>query len=372
MPRRTRRPRFGAPVIAALALTVAAALAGCTSAGPAASGSPTTHSSSTPSASKTASAAQAKLDVAAHLVTQEGLAIALASNVLQTQLLLVQDANADGPVGCTALTGGGAHAVSGWGGSSEARTLTDTIYYDGGCSTPYLVATASVNTTDSGATAAASVAYTGTAGAPLGTLTTSANASFAGSGINLEGTGTFTRAGAGPVSLGLACQSASDTVLNCQGGVTQDFAALGHALGSITPLQLTIGGDVSNPISFSGSGSSTAVAPLGALSITSPDAATLAIAGASPAASTLTTSGQAGGFVLFPPTPTGWTITDAADDVVFTISVVDNTTRSLTATVTQISTKKVLAKLALDRSGTGTVTYAGQKAAPVESWMLTK
>ncbi|MDP9027893.1 MAG: hypothetical protein M3N46_10150 [Actinomycetota bacterium] len=369
MPRRTRRPRLAAPMIAALALTVAVALAGCTSSGPAASGSPTTGS--TPSASKTASAAQTKLDVATHLVAQEGLAIALASNVLQTQLLLVQDANADGPVGCTALTGGGAHAVSGWGGSSSARTLTDTIYYDAGCSKPYLVATASVNTTNSGATATASVAYTGTAGAALGTLATSASATFVGNGIKLEGTGTFTRAGAGPVSLGLACQSASDTVLNCQGGVTQDFTALGHALGSVTPLQLTVGGDVSNPITFTGSGSSTAVAPLGALSITSPDAVNLAIAGATPATTTITTTGQAGGFVLFPPTPTGWTITDAADDVAFAISVVDNTTRALTATVTQLSTKKVLAQLALDQSGTGTVTYAGQKAAPVGSWMLT-
>jgi hypothetical protein len=350
-----------------------AALAGCTAGGTTASAS---HSATlTPSPTPTV---PAKLVIAEHLVTQEGLAIALASNVLQSQLTLVEDALADGPVSsCTALTGGGAHRVTGWGGTSSARTFTDTIYYDTACTKPYLAAAASVHPSDSGATATATVAYTGATGASLGSLTTGATANFVGNGINLEGTGIFTRAaGAGgatsPVSLGLACQSQSDTVLNCQGGVTQDFAGLGHSLGSITPLQLTIGSDTSQPIGFQGSGNSTAVAGLGALSIASPDAATLSIQGATPTAGTVTTSGQAGGFVLFPPTPTGWTVTDAAGDVSFEIGVVDNTTRSLTATVTQLSTKKVLASLALDQSGTGTISYVGEKPAPVISWTLTR
>ena len=104
----------------------------------------------------------------------------------------------------------------------------------------------------------------------------------------------------------------------------------------------------------------------------SPDAAHLAIQGATPAAAATTASGQAGGFVLFPPTPTGWTVTDPAGDVSFTINVVDDTTRSLTATVTRLSTKKTLATLALDQSGTGTITYAGQKPAPVTSWTMTE
>jgi hypothetical protein len=359
------RTRFALPALGVTAV-LAAALAGCTVSGPVASGSPGT----TPSASASP-AVSAKILLAEHLVTQEGLAIALASNVLQTQLMLVQDASNDGPLtDCTAITGGGAHLVSGWAGSSDARELTETVYYDAGCSMPYLVATATVNTTGSGATAQATVAYTGVDGAQLGSLTTSANASFDGGQIHLEGTGTFTRAGAPPASLGLACQSVSHTLLNCQGGVAQDFAGLKQAVGSITPLQLTVGGDVSDPITFQGSGNSTAVAALGSLSIASPDAATLAIQGATPTAGTIATSGQAGGFVLFPATPTGWTVTDTADDVSFTINVVDNTTRALTATITQLSTKGVLATLQLDRSGTGTITYAGQKPAPVVSWML--
>ena len=315
----------------------------------------------------------ADLSLATHLVAQEGLAVALASNVLQSQLLLVQDATSDSPAtNCTALSGGGAHRVSDWGGSSDNRTLTDTIYYDGACAVPYLAAHATVITTDSGATASASVAYSGMSGKALGTLTTSAVAALAGSGINLEGTGTFTRPGSGPASLGLACQSTSDTQLNCQGGVAQDFAGLGHSVGSITPLQLTTNGDLSSPITFQGSGNSTAVASLGALSIVSPDAANLAITGATPKAGSSTVAGRAGGFVLFPPTPTGWTITDKAQDVSFAITVTDNTTRALSATVTQLSSKAVLATLALDKSGTGTITYLGDTPAPITSWILTR
>jgi hypothetical protein len=351
---------------AAAAIAALALLTGCTAAGPTVTATRSASASPTP-------AVPAKLLIAAHLVTQEGLAIALASNVLQTQLTLVQDALNDAPAAsCTGLTGGGAHQVSGWGGSSSARTFTDTTFYDTSCTKPYLTAVAAVNPSDSGATASATVTYTGATSAVLGVLTTSATASFEGSGVNLEGTGTFTRTGLAPVSLGLACQSASDTVLNCQGGVAQDFADLGHSLGSITPLQLTVGADTSQPISFQGSGNSTAVAALGALRIASPDSATLSIQGGTPTTGATTTSGQAGGFVLFPPTPTGWTVTDTAGDVSFAINVVDNTSRALTATVTQLSTKKVLATLALDQSGTGTISYVGEKPAVVASWMLTR
>ena len=353
--------------VAAIAtLATLVLLTGCTASGPAA----TVTRSASPRPTPTL---DAKVAIAEHLVTQEGLAIALASNVLQTQLTLVQDALNDAPAtSCTGLTGGGAHQVTGWGGSRSARTFTDTIFYDAACTKPYLTAVAAVNPNDAGATASATVTYTGATGAALGVLTTSATASFKGSGVNLEGTGTFTRTGLAPVSLGLACQSVSDTVLNCQGGVAQDFADVGHSLGSITPLQLTVGADTSQPISFQGSGSSTAVAALGALRIVSPDSATLSIQGATPTTGATTTLGQAGGFVLFPPTPTGWTVADTAGDVSFAINVVDNTSRALAATVTQLSTKKVLATLALDQSGTGTITYAGQKPAAVASWMLTR
>jgi hypothetical protein len=314
-----------------------------------------------------------KLQLAEHLVAQEGLAIALASNVLQSQLQLVSDASTDqSPTACTPLTGGGAKRVTARGGTQQARTLTDVTYYDLACTRPYLTAQATANEAGDTDTVTASVRYTGTTGAPLGVLATTAQATFGSGGLVLEGTGTFTRKAAHPVSLGLACQAAGDTILNCQGGVSQDFTALHHSVGSITPLSLTVGEDVSTPITFQGAGNSTAVGPPMAMSITSSDSAHLAITGATTTTGTSTTTGQAGGFVLFPPTPTGWTITDTPDDVSFTIAVVDNATRALRGTITQLSSKRQLATFEVDQSGTGTITYLRQKPAPIISWTLTQ
>jgi hypothetical protein len=361
MTRRPPRARYLAPLV-----VVAAFIAGCSAVG----ATPTHHPSAKPSPAPPLVAPP--LVLAEHLVTQEGLAIALASNVLQTQLQLVSDASDDSPlVACTALSGGGAKKVTDWSGTSAARTLTDVTYYDTGCAHPYLTARATATQAGDSDNLAASVAYTGSAGAALGTLVTTASATFSGNGLVLEGTGTLTRAAAAPVSLGLACQAASDTVLNCQGGVAQSFPTLTKSVGSITPLTLTVGANASDPITFQGTGNSTATAAPGSLSITSPDGAHLVISGATTATGSSVTTGQAGGFVLFPPTPTGWTITDAADDVSFTIAVTDNTTRALTGSVTQLSTKRTLATLSVDQSGTGTITYLGQKPAAVDSWTLT-
>jgi hypothetical protein len=347
-----------------LAALLAVVLVGCTSTGPTTTGSPTPTRSAAP-------AIPLAENLAVHSVAQEGLAIALASNVLQTQLALVGYAGDSGPQACMALPGGGSSNLSAFAEpSDDVFQLTANNYYDSACAQKYetSVATESSGSGDS-AILSATTTYFAKSGSTLGTLVTSASASFD-IAIALSGTGTFTSASGRKSSLGLACQgTSSDTVLDCQGGIAQDFSVLNHSLGSITPLVLTIGADVSDPITFTGSGRTTSTAALGALSVTAPGG-TLALSGAASQPTAAVTTGQAGGFVLFPSTPTGWTVTDQANDVVFAISVTDNTTRTLAATVTTISTKKVLAKLSLDQSGTGTVSYLGQKAAPVTSWLL--
>lgn len=355
----------------ALLAAAAIALAGCTT-GPVASPSSSRTAGASRTASPTASAASAT-DIAVRTVTQEGLAIALASNVLQGQLLLVDAATSDGvEPGCQTLPGGGGHIVTNASGPDSARQVADTVYYDSACTRPYMNMTATVAISNGDSTATAKVDYVGASGAALGTMTTDAHADL-GSGIDLEGLGTFTPAGGGtPVSLGLACQFVDDHHLNCQGGIAQDFSALRVAIGSITPLSLTIGDDLPDPITFTGSSNSTATGALGSLSIGSPDRTNLAIQGATPAAGSTTSTGQAHGFVPFPPTPTGWTVTDTAHDVAFKLDLVDDTSRALTGTVTRASTQQSLATLSLDQSGTGTITYAGQKAAPITSWLLTR
>jgi hypothetical protein len=354
----------------AVSLAVAAAgsvllLAGCASA------TPSPSSTGTPAHSK-APGIPIALDVAAHSVTQEGLAIALASNVLQTQLALVEFSDSGKSGACAALAGGGSSDRSALAAvSSSVTQLTVNTYYDAACAQKYMTQSATVTMGDSeGAAVTSTATYFGKSGTTLGTLSTTASASFD-TALQLAGVGTFTTLQGGTkASLGLACQgTGSDTVLNCQGGIAQHFASLRRSLGSITPLTLTIGSDVSDPITFTGSGRTTASSAHSALTVTDPGGS-LALAGAASQSTAAVTSGQAGGFVLFPATPTGWTVTDQPDDVVFTISVTDNTTRALAATVSQLSTKKVLATLALDQSGTGTITYLGQKPHPVTSWIL--
>jgi hypothetical protein len=73
------------------------------------------------------------------------------------------------------------------------------------------------------------------------------------------------------------------------------------------------------------------------------------------------------GFAFFPPTPT---ITDAAHDEQFQITLVSNATRDLAATITRTSTGAPLATATIDQSGTGTNAYSDGSTAAVTSWTL--
>jgi hypothetical protein len=74
--------------------------------------------------------------------------------------------------------------------------------------------------------------------------------------------------------------------------------------------------------------------------------------------------------VLFPPTPTSWTLADSARDQQFQISVVDNNSRNLTMSITQISTGIMLDTGTLDQSGSGSIAYSDGSVAAVTLWTL--
>jgi hypothetical protein len=109
---------------------------------------------------------------------------------------------------------------------------------------------------------------------------------------------------------------------------------------------------------------------MGTMSIYAPSQTALAIHGKKNIFGSVTTAGSAAGFSLFPPTPTGWSITDTAHDTKFEIAVIDDTTRVSKGTVTQISTGTVIATFNMDQSGTGTIRYSSGKKEPVTSWLL--
>jgi hypothetical protein len=121
---------------------------------------------------------------------------------------------------------------------------------------------------------------------------------------------------------------------------------------------------------FVSSGSSVVSGALGSLTVTAPTAQTLEITGGTPYGGAAF-SGFIGGLSIFPPTPTGWTVTDETHDLKCQVTLVDNTTRNLTGNITSISTGETLGTVALDRSGTGTVTFSGGAAVTVTNWLQT-
>jgi len=168
------------------------------------------------------------------------------------------------------------------------------------------------------------------------------------------------------VQLGLWC-ALSETSNTCAGGVAQDFPALGIAIGAVSPLTLTLTSVIA-PVTFTGGGTAV-TGPIGSLTLTNPSPTSLVIQGGTPFSS-LSASGGAADFELFPPTPTSWTLTDAAHDQQFQISVIDNTTRHLSMTIKQISNGTTLATGAVDQSGSGTITYSDGSIAAITNWTL--
>lgn len=317
--------------------------------------------------------------VTTRLLAQQGLAIALASNVLQSQLQILSLAL--GGAACSKLTGGGsAQALKRAQQPKNVVDATVRIYYDDACKTPYMTSTAAVTQSSLGADLKASAVYQGPTGTVLGTMTTSASAISQGSALYLVGTGTFVAAhkDVPDVHLGLACAlltsgGASIKPFPCAGAIAQYFPALGESLGSISPLTLSVGGSSAKPgaVSFTGSASMLAVGPK-TMSVGTGNSHDLVLTGGARKVGSESTSGHAGGFSLFPPTPTSWTATDKGGGQQFHIAVVDNTSRRLEGSVKATATGTTLATVQVDRSGTGTIHYAGgTRTSPVLSWTVT-
>ena len=307
--------------------------------------------------------------VAQRALAQTGLAIGLASTVLQSQLNMVL-AVFETDTYCTALNGGGTVRLN-------AMPADVTVYYNNNCTQPYVSSGSNTTMTASNGDLVVSEAatYYGLNGAVIGSLALNETAELGSNSLSVYGLGIFTPAGGAhtPVQLGLYCTLAENTS-SCGGGIAQNFPALGIAIGAVVPLTLTYStnpfgaGSLPSPVTFTGGG--TAVSgPTGSLKLTNPSPSSLVIQGGTTYAS-LTASGGAAGFDLFPPTPTAWTLTDSAHDQQFQISVISNTARNLSLTIQQVSTGAVLATGALDQSGTGTITYSDGSSAAITNWTL--
>jgi len=300
--------------------------------------------------------------VAERELAQTGLAVGLASTVLQSQFAMFVQI-LERSTNCLALTGGGSVR---WAGGADVA-----VYYDAQCTQRYIATNPGTTVTPSGnmVVVAETATYYAPKGATLGTMTLNETVQYNSDNTwSLYGLGIFTPvAGAGtPVQLGLWC-SLSETGATCAGGVAQNFPALGIAIGAVTPLTLTVS-TVNAPVTFTGSGTAL-TGPIGSLTLTNPSPTSLIIQGGTPYSS-ITTNGGAAAFVLFPPTPTSWTFTDEGHDQQFQISVIDNTTRELTMTIKQMSSGITLATGVVDQSGSGTITYSDGNIAAITNWTL--
>jgi len=322
--------------------------------------------------------------VAEHALAQTGLSIALASNVLQSQMYVFFDAGTQSAP-CNALSGGGSVQT---GATPTASTeghpvYPVTVYYDANCKQPYIAAdiTGLTQTGDGSGIIVETATYYGLNGTTIGTMNLNETiaetlSSGAIQGLSVNGLGTFTPASGArtPVQLGLSCTLASlfgATNVPCQGAVAQDFPALNLAIGGITQINLNIAHNAqgeATSVSFSGGGSSF-TGPIGSAKLTNPSPSSFVMPGGTAFGST-TTSGGAAAFALFPPTPTSWTLTDAAHDQTIQISVIDNTSRNSSITIKQVSTGKTLATGTVDQSGSGSITYSDASTAAITSWTL--
>lgn len=312
-------------------------------------------------------------------LAQTGLGIALASTVLPSQLQIVVRASIGGTGSgssiCTALPGGGSVRTG-------ASAAVETVFYDAACTQPFVVADATPHASSLAGGASQIVvsetaAYYGIGGAELGTLALDETAVVGGAVVQLHGLGIFTPdSGAhAPVQLGLVCQipsagSGTVTSFPCSGGVVQDFSSLAVALGSVTPLTLSVANSSqAGPVNFVGSGATVVTGPLGSMKLTNPSPTSLVVQGGRPYIS-FNTTGSAGAFVLFPPPPTAWTLTDSADGEQLRIAVTNDTTRRLVVGITSLPSGDSLATGSIDKSGTGSITYSDGSSAAITAWTL--
>ena len=296
-------------------------------------------------------------------LAQTGLAIGLASTVLQSQFSIVEELLSN-TSSCVALTGTGSVKAT------QSNTIT--VYYDSSCNKPYIVTGSNTSVQGSGSTATIkeTASYYGITGAIIGNMTLNEAVTIGNNSAQLHGLGIFTPVSGAmtPVQLGVYCNFGSPTSAQCAGGIAQDFPALGMAIGAVTPLTLTAGQSVTSPVPFTGGGSAVS-GPLGSLTLTDPSPLSLVVTGGTGYATT-TVTGSSGAFELFPPTPTHWSLTDSAHDEEFQISLIDNTTLDLAITIKQVSTGLTLATGQIDQSGSGSITYSDGTTSAITSWTL--
>jgi hypothetical protein len=326
-----------------------------------------------------AAAASATL-IEQRVIAQQGLAIGLATITLKSQFTAFFGVG--GTVGtCTSIGGGGSVEPISNNFTPTGFSGRVKIFFDAACTHVYLDETLSVDLVSASPVLynlkATAMVYS-KARKKVGTIAIANNklSTPTASTIKLIGTQTFTSATAGAPKLhmALSCElpstNSGSVDEDCSVGVAQDFSEIALAAASVTLVSLHI--DSANKVTFVQKlPAKLYTGTIGALSARVSGAGKVSIGGASTLYGTDSLAGEAAMMVLFPPKPTDWNVTDVGHSAKFSIQLLNNTTRALSGSIATIG-GGTLASIALDQSGTGTITYSDSEAAAVSSWVLSK
>lgn len=322
-----------------------------------------------------ASAAPKPREVDVRLLAQQGLAIALAADIyvsqFQTLFSIIYPQK-----GCLDLgnpPNGGSYKVASHahpGGDQDRTNITMVFYFDNACKKPFARGVMrSVRRETDGSQRYAikgDIFLSDRSGAEVAVLEIDEQAVID-AVTTVSGIGVFKPNNGGPTAhLGLACRLGTVAEpFSCDGGIAQEFPSLDLSLGSVTPLKIRPGASVG----LSGKSSTLATAKAGKLRVTQVGKSSLGLSEPSRTVGSTETKGKLGQLTLFPPKPTNWTVTNSQTGDVFRLRLANETKRSFVASVEDKSGKHV-AKIKVDQSGTGAVSYFGGDEIPVVNWIL--
>ena len=331
------------------------------------------------------------------------MSIGLATTILESQLhTFTAMFFYSGSLGvCHTITGGGAIKLVSVHYPPTFSPITGhvQIFFDSLCHSLFIDETAtliSLSATTALYSFPATLSVYSKAGAKAATLTLANKISKPNTtDIKLAGTGTLTPTGTtAKIAIGLNCQipfndslstKLADAVghsavvapsatpprnINCVEGVAQNFPLIGKSVASVTPLTLHLvtTGNITKVTFQQTTPAKLSIGAPNALSIALNASGVVLVTGAHTAYGTDSLTGQAADFILFPPTPTFWSIVDAGHNAKFSIAVTDNATRKLAGKVTAASGAPTLATIAVDQSGTGTITYSNAVKQAISAW----
>jgi hypothetical protein len=315
-------------------------------------------------------------DLDTRMLAQEGLSIALSNTIVQSQLVIYDSVSAfaQGGTGCMPIAGAGSVLVSSVTPvSASTADAVVTVFYDNACKSPSIQANAAITATGTGTSVTESASMIGMQGQELGSLALTGSATSGSDSTVVIGTGQFTPAGGGAVaSLGVTCTVPSSGDVTCQSGVAQPFASVGRSTASITPLTIKPVSGGTHEVRFKSAATTRETGMLGALSITAASGNALGISGKGQPYPSTAAAGRVGNAVLYPVAPTHWEITDATAGKTFMLRVLDQKSDSWGGRVLDTATGARLAVIALDKSGTGAITYAGRASFAVTNWLLSE